>query len=301
MVLMLLSFALPLADIDPELEEAITAIEENAAKFSHGRAMYTVEKRNYGSEKILESLKVESSFSGRQYAWEKGDWKYVWTPEQVIWYFRRDRHVPKEPERARNGESVFINSHSQSGAAPWLYSPNTLSLSLMQSTEGPPSSIGANISNALEPGTRVVFTQKVDQRLMVTIAYSHEHIARVPGFKNAKDVYVLDPRCEYMPVIIERWGRPDGPYKRYMSAFNRIDGDVWVAEKVVIETWKTGDDGRWQQPTYTIKLDEIDLKVTPDESTFTVDWIAPPVGTRIQDRINGTESQFGVENAEQRN
>ncbi|MBX9655937.1 hypothetical protein K2Y11_20155, partial [bacterium] len=116
-----LLFAIVLSGIDPTLEKAITAIDENAAKITHGRATYTVEKRNDGSEKIRESVKVETYFSESQYAWQKGDWKYVWSPAQVIEYFRGNRQLPENPDQAKSGNSVFISSHLQSGASPWLY------------------------------------------------------------------------------------------------------------------------------------------------------------------------------------
>ncbi|MBX9656590.1 hypothetical protein K2Y11_23480, partial [bacterium] len=182
-----------------------------------------------------------------------------------------------------------------------LYSPNTLSLTLMHSINSPPSSIGNNLSGALNSTSRVVLTQKIKDRLVVTVAYSPEKIAQDPRLAHAKEVYIFDPSSGYMPNVIELWGRPDGPYKRYMSSFKRIDGDVWVAEKVIVESWLTGDDGRREQPTYTIKLDDIDLQRKPVDSTFTVDWIGPPVGTRIQDRMSGAETQFGIVEVDHKN
>jgi len=294
-----LLFAGLLSGIDPALEEAITALEENAAKITHGRATYTVDITKPDST-LVSSEQVEMLFDHDRYAWMEGRWRCIWTPEYAMHFHTSEQGVPRTPVEAKSGNSVHINPPSRATFSPWRYAPGILGFSNRTTLENPPTSMSDHLRKAAESSIQTVAISKESSRLVVTIAYSESKRKADVSLNDYKEEFEFDIANGFTPKVIEYWGRKEGPYYRQTSTFKLIDNTAWVADTTTVEFWKVNGNQREPEPKRMIKLNEIDLKYEPKESDFQIDWIAPPIGTPVQDRINNTKFRYGIADADEK-
>lgn len=115
----------------------------------------------------------------------------------------------------------------------------------------------------------------------------------------------VSPEHGYCIVKSKSWRSNFGesnPTKEYEATARDAGNGAYVLEHRVLRNGIHVRDDDRIRPHYEeeVQLLSIDLATPPDESLFTIDGLDLPVGTQIQDRIEGRTYHYGMPGAEDR-